>query len=100
MGTLTKEQHIDRIEFVGAHRVMQVRYVDVIYEDGVPIAEKIVNRRVFDPDADMTLEVKELKDLSNAAWTQEIKDAFKQHKAKVKAVMDEDRVPKKEGTNE
>lgn len=77
---LTKETVIDKIEFVGPHRHMQLREATVIMEDGVEISRSN-HRRVMEPDANTGQENAEIKRIAAAVWTQEIKDAHAAAKA-------------------
>ena len=71
---LTKETVIDKIEFVGEHRIMQLREATVIKEDGVELSRSF-HRRTVSPDANTGQENAEIKRLSAAIWTAEIKAA-------------------------
>lgn len=77
---LTKEVVIDKIEFVGEHRHMQLREATVIKEDGVEISRSF-HRRVISPDENTGNENAEIKRLAAAVWTKEIKDAHAAAKA-------------------
>jgi len=78
---LTQENVIDRIEFVGEHRHMQIREATVIKEDGKEISRSF-KRRVLMPDADVTGENAEVQAVTAAVWTLPIKAA---HQALVNA---------------
>jgi hypothetical protein len=71
---LTKEIIIDKIEFIGEHRHMQLREATVIKEDGVELSRS-VHRRVLAPDESTGKENAEIKRIAAAVWTKVIKDA-------------------------
>lgn len=54
---------------------IQVRKATRIYKDGVEIA-KTYHRHVLAPGTDTKDEVKKVKDISAAAWTQDVIDAY------------------------
>lgn len=77
---LTKETVIDKIEIVGPHRHMQLREATVIMEDGVEISRSH-HRRVMAPDANTNKENAEIKRLTAAVWTDEVKASHEVAKA-------------------
>lgn len=71
---LTKDTVIDKIEFVGEHRIMQLREATIIKEDGVELSRSF-HRRTVSPDVDTANENAEIKRIAAAVWTAEIKAA-------------------------
>ncbi len=78
--TITKEIVIDKIEFVGEHRHMQLREATVIKDDGVEIARSF-HRKVIAPDESVASETAEIKRIAAAVWTEEVKAAHAAFKA-------------------
>lgn len=72
---ITKETIIDKIEFVGEHRIMQLREATVIKEDGIEISRSF-HRRTLSPNDDISLEDTEIQSMTTATWTQAIKDSY------------------------
>ena len=68
----------DKIEVVGEFKNVQVRQATVIKKDGTEIARSF-HRYVLTPDMDLSArsEPNEVVAICNAAWTQEVKDAWK-----------------------
>ena len=77
---LTKRVEIDRIEIVGDTKHVQIRTATVIEEDGVEIS-RAFHRRVIDPDSDVSLEVKELRDIASIVHTPEVKQKWSDKKS-------------------
>ena len=73
--SLTEQTLDDKIELVGDFRQVHIRTATIIKRDGVEISRSF-HRRVLAPDADVTEENEEIKGIIDAAWTQEIKDAY------------------------
>ena len=73
--SLTEQTLNDKIELVGDFRQVHIRTATIIKRDGVEISRSF-HRRVLAPDADVTEENEEIKGIIDAAWTQEIKDAY------------------------
>ena len=85
---LTERFENDKIEVVGQYKAVQVRRADIVERDGVEIArsfhrhalscgtidesDNFVNTDISGEDADVQA-------ICNAAWTQEVKDAYKAH---------------------
>ena len=57
---------------------IQVRRATRVYKDGVEIS-KSYHRHVLAPEADLTNEVKKVKDIADVVWTE---DTIKEYKAK------------------
>jgi hypothetical protein len=72
---LTEETLDDKIELVGEFRQVHIRTATIIKRDGVEISRSF-HRRVLAPDADVTEENAEIKAITDAAWTQEVKDTY------------------------
>ena len=73
---LVKTIEIDKIEIVTEYKHIQVREATIIKENGVEIS-RTFNRKVFTSDMDVSKESKEIQDISNAVWTDEVKELFK-----------------------
>ena len=75
---LSETIEYDKIEVVGEFKNVQVRQATVIKKDGTEIARSF-HRYVLTPDMDLSTrsEPNEVVAICNAAWTQEIKDAWK-----------------------
>ena len=75
---ITKETIIGKIEVVGEFKAVHVAMDTLIKEDGKVISQ-IRHRHVLHSDVDITdflKEPQEVQNICNAAWTQEIKDAW------------------------
>ena len=57
----------DKIEVVGEHKHIQIR--EITDEGGY-------HRRVFTPDMDVSSEVQEIQDVTDAEWTDEVKSVW------------------------
>ncbi len=75
---LSETIEYDKIEVVGEFKNVQVRQATVIKKDGTEIARSFY-RYVLTPDMDLSQrsEPNEVVAICNAAWTQEVKDAWK-----------------------
>ncbi len=73
---ITKETKIARIEVVGEYKAVQVATDTVIKEDGTEISRNR-HRHVLHPDMDISAEDAEVQAIANAAWTDDIKAAWK-----------------------
>jgi hypothetical protein len=76
---LTENTSIDRIEVVGNWNI-QVRQATIIEKDGVQVARNF-HRWVLTPDMDISSQEQKVKDICNAAWTNEVKAAYETFKA-------------------
>ena len=72
---LTEQTLDDKIELVGEFRLVHIRTATIIQRDGVEISRSF-HRRVLVPDEDVTGENEEIRGITDAAWTQEVKDAY------------------------
>jgi len=78
--SLEKKQTYD-YEVRGEYKCIQERCKTSIMEDGVEISYSY-HRKSFMPDADVSGESSELRALSSALWTDEIKKAYEDSKPK------------------
>ena len=76
---ITKTTEIAKIEVVGEYKAVQVRTDTVIKEDGKEISRSI-HRHVVHPDMDISGEHAEVQAIANAAWTDDVKAAYKTFK--------------------
>jgi hypothetical protein len=77
--SLTETTIIDQIEIVADWNI-QVRQATVIEKDGVQVS-RTFHRWVLTPDMDISGQEQKVKDICNAAWTDEVKAAYKAFKA-------------------
>tara|TARA_Y100000401_G_scaffold20482_1_gene13674 strand:- start:249 stop:506 length:258 start_codon:yes stop_codon:yes gene_type:complete len=79
---LTETTEYDKIEVVGEHKHIQCRKATVIKKDGKEVARSF-ERYVLHPDTDLSSrsEPDEVVAICNAAWTQEVKDAWTKFQA-------------------
>jgi hypothetical protein len=82
---LTENTSIDQIEIVGDWNI-QVRQATVIEKDGVQVA-RTFHRWVLTPDSDISGQEQKVKDICNAAWTDEVKAAYETFKAEQAAKL-------------
>ena len=75
---LTETIEYDKIEVVGQYKNVSVRQATVIKKDGKELTRSF-HRYVLTPDMDLSQrsEPNEVVAICNAAWTQEVKDAWK-----------------------
>ena len=76
---LTESTKIDQIEIVADWNI-QVRQATVIERDGEQIS-KTFYRWVLNPDMDISGQEQKVKDIANAAWTPEVRQAYETFKA-------------------
>jgi hypothetical protein len=72
---ITKTYTIDKIEVVSTYKIVQVKQLLVISENGQEISRN-AHRYILPPDADITNEPQEVQNICNAVWTQDVKDAW------------------------
>ncbi len=77
---LSETIEYDKIEVVGQYKAVQVRKATVIKKDGVELARSF-HRHVLHPDSDISAEPAEVSAICNAAWTDEVKEAWKTYQA-------------------
>ena len=73
---ITKTTKIEKIEVVGDYKAVQVATDTVIKEDGTEISRSR-HRHVLYPDMDISGEHAEVQAIANAAWTDDVKAAWK-----------------------
>ena len=83
---ITKETVIGKVEVVGEFKAVQVAMDTLIKEDGNLISQTR-HRHVLFPDSDISNEPQEVQNICNAAWTQEVKDAWIAFKAEQDAKL-------------
>ena len=76
---LTEKKEIDRIE-VMAEGAIQVRQATIIERDG-EFVSRTFHRWVLTPDMDISDQEQKVKDIANAAWTPEVRQAYETFKA-------------------
>jgi hypothetical protein len=76
---LTESTKIDQIEVVGDWNI-QVRQATVIERDG-QFVSRTFHRWVLTPDMDISGQEQKVKDIANAAWTPEVRQAYETFKA-------------------
>ena len=83
---ITKETVIGKVEVVGTYKAVQVAMDTLIKEDGNLISQTR-HRHVLHSDMDISNEPQEVQNICNAAWTQEVKDAYAAFKAAQEAEL-------------
>ena len=77
---LKKETIIDKIEVVGDFKKIGIREATVLSEgtnaSGWTELSRSLHRKVLTPDADVSGESTEVKDIANLVWTDEIKASW------------------------
>ena len=76
---LTENTSIDQIEVVGDWNI-QVRQATVIERDG-EFVSRTFHRWSLTPDLDISGQEQKVKDICNAAWTPEVRQAYETFKA-------------------
>ena len=76
---LTENTSIDRIEVI-EHGIIQVRQATIIERDG-EFVSRTFHRWVLNPDMDISDQEQKVKDIANAAWTPEVRQAYETFKA-------------------
>ena len=67
---ITKKVEDDQIEIIGEYKILQIRQITIIEEDGVEISRNF-HRRVVHPGDDVSNETNEIKALANLLHTEE-----------------------------
>ena len=75
---LTEKTEIDKIELVQDFFV-QVRQATIIERDG-EFVSRTFHRWVLTPDMDISTQEQKVKDIANAAWTPEVRQAYETFK--------------------
>ena len=78
---ITKTTEIAKIEVVGEYKAVQVATDTVIKEDNTEISRNR-HRHVVHPDIDISADDAEVQAVANAVWTDSIKAAWADFKAK------------------
>ena len=91
---LSETIEYDKIEIVGAYKNVQVRKATVIKKDGVELT-RAFSRYVLSPgeldssdnlvDTDLSGQPAEISAICNAAWTSDVKAAWKGHLIELKS---------------
>jgi len=76
---LTESTKIDQIEVVNDWNI-QVRQATIIERDG-EFVSRTFHRWVLTPDMDISGQEQKVKDIANAAWTPEVRQAYETFKA-------------------
>ena len=76
---LTENTSIDQIEIVNQWNI-QVRQATIIERDG-EFVSRTFHRWVLTPDMDISDQEQKVKDIANAAWTPEVRQAYETFKA-------------------
>jgi hypothetical protein len=76
---ITKEIEVDKIEVVGLWNV-QVRTATVIKENDEEISRSF-HRHVLNPDSEMSEQDSRVVAVAEAAWTEDARAAYEEHKA-------------------
>jgi hypothetical protein len=71
---LTENTSIDQIEIVNDWNI-QVRQATIIERDGQFVSRSF-HRWLLTPDSDISSQEQKVKDICNAAWTEEVKAAY------------------------
>ena len=77
---LTESLEYDKIEVVGPYKAVQVRKATVIKKDDKELTRSF-ERYVLHPDQDISADPAEVSAICNAAWTDEVKEAWKKYQA-------------------
>ena len=75
---LTENTKIDQIEIVNGWNI-QVRQATIIERDG-QFVSRTFHRWVLTPDMDISDQEQKVKDIANAAWTPEVRQAYETFK--------------------
>jgi hypothetical protein len=76
---LTETVNIDRVEVTNDWNI-QVRQATIIERDGQFVSNSF-HRWVLTPDMDISDQEQKVKDIANAAWTPEVRQAYETFKA-------------------
>jgi len=76
---LTERTFIDQIE-IAQQFYVQVRQATIIERDG-EFVSRTFHRWVLTPDSDISGQEQKVKDICNAAWTPEVRQAYETFKA-------------------
>lgn len=74
--SLSKQTIQDKIEIVGPHKTIQIRYANQILEDGIVISESF-HRESIECNNEAKAIEHNVKNLADIYWTNEIKEDYK-----------------------
>ena len=87
---ITKKSNIDQIEIVGDYKIVQLREVTIISEDGTELTRSFHRNMLYpttrEPngdgtytytDTDISGETQEVKDICAVVWTDAVKAAYR-----------------------
>ena len=77
---ITKEVSNVTIEVSGQYKIIGVKKVTTIYEDGKVIS-KSNHRTTYSPDMDVSTLDADVAAIANTVWLQEVKDAYQAYLA-------------------
>ncbi len=77
---LSESIEYDKIEVLSQYKHVQVRKATVIKKDDKELTRSF-ERYVLHPDQDISAEPAEVSAICNAAWTDEVKEAWKKYQA-------------------
>ena len=77
---LSESIEYDKIEIIGQYKAVQCRKATVIKKDGNELSRSF-HRYVLEPDMDISTQPAEVQAICNAAWTDEVKEAWKTFQA-------------------
>ena len=77
---ITKSTSNEVIEIVGEHKLIGVKKITTINEDGAVIS-KSNHRTTYSPDTDVSTLDADVAVVANAVWTQAVKDAYQAYLA-------------------
>jgi len=83
---ITKETVIGKVEVVGEFKAVQVA-MDTFVKEDEKVISQTRHRHVLFPDSDISNEPQEIQNICNAAWTQDVKDAWIAFKAAQEAEL-------------
>ena len=79
---LSETTEYDKIEVIGQYKAVNVRKATVIKKDGVELT-RAFHRHVLHPDDDISGEPAEVQAICGAAWTNEVKEAWRTYQASI-----------------
>ena len=77
---ITKEVSNETIEVSGQYKIIGVKKITTIKEDGEVIS-KSNHRSTYSPDTDVSTLDADVAAVASAVWTQEVKDAYQAYVA-------------------
>ena len=79
---ITKEVSNEIIEVSGQYKIIGVKKVTTINEDGEVISRSN-HRTTYSPDTDVSTLDADVATIANTVWTQEVKDAYQAYLATI-----------------